>query len=63
MNKRPVLIIWSDGKGSQVCDSKKDAATVLGTSVSHIYRLIESRKRFRRGDRYCFVDELLEVKK
>ncbi len=59
---KPVVVIWLNGdKGNERYESKHDAALALGTSVSHLSRLIETGRAYRVGDRLCCVDELLDA--
>ncbi len=58
-NCKPVLVIWI-GEASEVHPTKVAAAKALGTSTTHLSRLIESGGVYRVGNRLCCVDELLE---
>ncbi len=54
---KPVVVIWSKKGKTERFPSKKTAAEKLGTSVSHVSRLIESGHVYQRGDDICWLDE------
>ncbi len=59
-NCKPVVIILvAGGKGNESFEFMRSAAEAVGTSVSHLARLIESGDVFKRGTDWCCVDEVL----
>lgn len=57
MRNHPVIVFWISTGKTESFSSIKECAGSLQTSTSQIKRLLKSGSIFRRGERYCIIDD------